>query len=71
MNIYDPGPATKSAYPPPFTTSAPETIRIAAYPEPTPKPRRKCALPECGVMTEHNGGYCCAEHCRRHRRERS
>lgn len=33
------------------------------------KPLRKCVLPGCGVMTDHNGGYCCAEHCRRHRGE--
>lgn len=28
----------------------------------------KCALSGCEVMTAHNGGYCCAEHCRKHRR---
>ena len=31
------------------------------------KPLRKCALPGCCVMTDHNGGYCCAEHCRKHK----
>ena len=35
------------------------------------KPWRKCALPICPKFTEHNGGYCCAEHCREHRRVRN
>ena len=26
-----------------------------------------CALPGCEEMTSHNGGYCCAEHCKEHR----
>ena len=26
-----------------------------------------CALPGCENMTTHNGGYCCADHCREHR----
>lgn len=26
-----------------------------------------CLLPECEIMTTHNGGYCCAEHCKEHR----
>jgi hypothetical protein len=30
------------------------------------RPETKCALPGCEVMTDHNGGYCCAEHCREH-----
>lgn len=29
---------------------------------PPPKPKRKCLLKGCDVMTDHNGGYCCAEH---------
>lgn len=33
------------------------------------KPERKCRLPRCNVMHRHNGGYCCAEHCREHRGE--
>ena len=32
------------------------------------KPKVACGLPGCGIMTTHNGGYCCAEHCREHRR---
>ena len=28
----------------------------------------KCGLPSCKTMTTHNGGYCCAEHCKEHRR---
>ena len=31
------------------------------------KQTRKCALPGCEILTSHNGGYCCAEHCRKHR----
>ena len=29
----------------------------------------KCALPGCETLTPHHGGYCCAEHCKKHRRE--
>ena len=29
-----------------------------------------CALPTCQVKTTHNGGYCCADHCRKHREMR-
>lgn len=28
----------------------------------------KCLLPGCDTMTNHNGGYCCSEHCKEHRR---
>ncbi len=28
---------------------------------------RKCKLPGCDKTTTHNGGYCCAEHCKQHR----
>ena len=31
------------------------------------KKQRKCLLPECENMTDHNGGYCCADHCKMHR----
>lgn len=31
------------------------------------KPSKECALPGCCEMTTHNGGYCCAEHCKRHK----
>jgi len=27
----------------------------------------RCALPGCDATTTHNGGYCCADHCREHR----
>jgi hypothetical protein len=27
-----------------------------------PRPYRKCILPSCDKMTNHNGGCCCAEH---------
>ncbi len=27
----------------------------------------KCRLPSCEVMHLHNGGYCCAEHFRKHK----
>lgn len=26
-----------------------------------------CRLPSCKNRTQHNGGYCCADHCREHR----
>jgi hypothetical protein len=32
-----------------------------------PKEPRKCSLPSCEVLTLHNGGYCCPEHCKQHR----
>ena len=35
-----------------------------------PKEEKKCLLPGCNKMTTHNGGYCCADHCREHRRIR-
>lgn len=28
------------------------------------KPARKCLLKDCENITKHNGGYCCAEHCK-------
>ena len=31
-------------------------------PMPEPKPKRKCLLAGCDTLTDHNGGYCCAEH---------
>ena len=31
------------------------------------RPARKCLLPGCGNLTNHRGGYCCAEHCREHK----
>lgn len=34
---------------------------------PAPKPSRECLLPGCQNQTRHNGGYCCADHCRAHR----
>lgn len=24
----------------------------------------ECLLPKCNNLTTHNGGYCCAEHCK-------
>jgi hypothetical protein len=32
------------------------------------KPLEECLLPTCHNTTSHNGGYCCADHCREHRR---
>ena len=37
--------------------------------DPPPKTPQRCALPGCNHTTTHNGGYCCADHCRLHRRE--
>jgi hypothetical protein len=31
------------------------------------RPLKRCALPGCNNFTDHNGGYCSADHCRRHR----
>ncbi len=30
------------------------------------KPKMECRLPECTELTDHNGGYCCADHCKEH-----
>lgn len=38
--------------------------------EPKPKTPTRCGLPGCSHTTTHNGGYCCADHCRLHQRER-
>jgi hypothetical protein len=35
----------------------------------TAKAPMKCRLPSCMNMTTHNGGYCCAEHCKKHRKQ--
>ncbi len=35
---------------------------------PKPRPSKKCRLPGCENMTNHNGGFCCAEHCLEHRK---
>jgi hypothetical protein len=35
---------------------------------PEPEEKRKCRLPGCAIMTKHNGGYCCPDHCKEHRR---
>lgn len=32
----------------------------------TRKVAKKCSLPGCENLTEHRGGYCCAEHCKEH-----
>jgi len=40
-------------------------LMARGYTEPKPV---KCGLPECEEETTHNGGYCCSEHCREHRR---
>lgn len=32
-----------------------------------PKEPKKCLLPKCLKLASHNGGYCCAEHCKLHR----
>ncbi len=38
--------------------------RVHAAPE---KIAKKCFMPSCDKLTRHNGGYCCADHCREHR----
>jgi hypothetical protein len=36
----------------------------------TPKPTKKCARPSCENQTSHNGGYCSADCCKQHQKER-
>jgi hypothetical protein len=31
------------------------------------RPLTHCLLPGCSMTTSHRGGYCCAEHSRKHR----
>jgi hypothetical protein len=31
------------------------------------KQKKKCLLPGCSNLTDHNGGYCSAEHCKQSR----
>jgi len=31
------------------------------------KPKTQCLLPSCKLYHDHNGGYCSADHCHRHR----
>jgi hypothetical protein len=41
-----------------------------AVPIPRTKKKKKtskCLLPGCNIETNHNGGYCCAEHCKEHK----
>ena len=40
-------------------------------PSPSIKKRQKCLLKDCNKTTTHNGGYCCAEHCKLDRLDRS
>ena len=42
---------------------------MGVVPAPLPKSATKCLLPSCNVYTMHNGGYCCAEHCRQREQE--
>jgi hypothetical protein len=34
---------------------------------PPERTAHRCGLPGCEATTTHNGGYCCADHCREHR----
>jgi len=34
------------------------------------KPSHKCLLPSCQKFTQHNGGYCCAEHSKQHKQQK-
>jgi len=44
-------------------------IGIPGYRDKKEKKPIKCLLPSCNNMTTHNGGYCCAEHCKEHRKK--
>lgn len=37
---------------------------IDILPAPKLKKQQKCLLKDCNKTTTHNGGYCCAEHCK-------
>ena len=49
---------------------APGALAAAVARHRKPKPKIKCLLPECENLTGHNGGYCCAEHCLKHRKDK-
>ena len=36
-------------------------------PDKPPVTAKICLLPGCNEMTEHRGGYCCADHCKEHK----
>lgn len=33
------------------------------------KQPKKCLLKDCQATTTHNGGYCCADHCKKDRKK--
>lgn len=47
-----------------------DVVRGRLYRRTKDKPLVKCLLPGCDVLTTHNGGYCCAEHCRQDKKAR-
>ena len=36
---------------------------------PKDKPVKKCRLPNCNNLTDHNKGYCCADHYKSHHKQ--
>lgn len=36
---------------------------------PKDKPVKKCKLPDCNNLTDHNKGYCCADHYKSHHKQ--
>lgn len=36
---------------------------------PKEKPVKKCLLPNCNNLTDHNKGYCCADHYKSHHKQ--
>jgi hypothetical protein len=47
-----------------------DTPVFARVPRKPPNPEVRCALYGCKNMTRHNGGYCCAAHCREARKRK-
>ena len=54
----------------PDARPSPDVIRGLLYHRKKDKPLVKCLLPGCEIKTTHNGGYCCAEHCRQDKKAR-
>lgn len=56
----------------PLIYENPRMLRESGLVRPWPKrkPEKQCQLPGCENKTTHNGGYCCADHCREHRARR-
>lgn len=45
------------------------SILSGGLPNIEPKHKKKCLFHNCDNLTSHNGGYCSAECCKKHKKE--